>query len=66
MSAAKLIAKGVQLLSRVPTSTLGSVVETIEAIVNGEPAKAERLARNAALSAGAKGAARARIKATRS
>jgi ABC-type transporter Mla subunit MlaD len=63
MSAAALIAKGAELLSKIPPSTLGSVIETIQAIVNGEPTKAERLAANAARALAAKAAAKARIKA---
>lgn len=60
---AKLIAKGVELLHKVPPSTLNSVIDAIKAIVSGQPDKAERLARNAALALAAKEAAKARIKA---
>jgi hypothetical protein len=61
--AAKYVAEGAELLSRVPTSTLGSVIAALKAIVNGEPTKAERLAKNAALALAARAAAKARIKA---
>ena len=52
-----------KLLSQVPATTLGAVVDVIRALVAGEPSKAERLARNAALAIAAKRAAAERIKA---
>lgn len=65
MSAAALLAKGAELLSKVPPSTLGSVLQALTAIVNGEPTKAERLAANAARAVAAKAAAKARIRASK-
>ncbi len=63
--AAELVAEGAKLLSKVPPTTLESVIEAIKAIVSGQPDKAERLARNASLAVAAKLAAKARIKATK-
>jgi len=63
VSASSLIAEGARLLSQVPVATLGSVISALKAIVGGQPDKAERLARNAALALAAKAAAKARIKA---
>lgn len=65
MSAGALLSKGAALLSKVPASTLGSVIAALEAMVNGEPTKAERLAANAARAVAAKLAAKARIRATK-
>jgi hypothetical protein len=63
MSVGSLIAEGARLLSQVPPSTLASVIAALKAIVGGNPTKAERLARNAALALSAKAAAKARIRA---
>lgn len=65
MSAASLLSTATKLLSQVPASTLGAVVDVIKALVSGDSSKAERLARNAAMAIAAKRAAAERIKATR-
>ncbi len=59
----KAAAKAVELFGKVPESTRQSVLDALIAIVNGEPSKAERLSRNAALAVAAEAAAETRIKA---